>query len=82
MFAFHIDRTDKIPSQAALDSFQELLNCGIRLNELSDDLRIFAKRQYAPHSENPGNAFFRYLKKLDRWSTDLIQPDQMEDGRK
>lgn len=80
MFAFNVDLTDTIPTPAALDSFQALLSCGIRMNELSDDFRIFAKRQFAPRSENPGNAFFRYLKKLDRWSTDLIQPDQIENN--
>ena len=70
--------SDDLPSAAALDAFEQLLSCGVRLAEISPDYRLFAKRQFFPKSENPGCDLFRYLQSHERWSNDLIDLDDIE----
>lgn len=62
---------DNLPSTEALNSFWSLLSCAVEMGELHEDYKVFAKRQFEPRSENPGNAFFKFIKKIDGWSNEL-----------
>lgn len=71
---FKIDNyifTDFLPNEAALNTLNQLVACGVSLGKISDKYNVIGHRQ-ARNTECPGETLYGYVTTLPRWTLDPI----------
>ncbi|XP_046390921.1 peptidoglycan-recognition protein 2-like [Ischnura elegans] len=58
---------EKVPDANMLTALRSLLECAVRLGELTRDYKLLAHRQVSS-TASPGTAFFEEIKKMPHWA--------------
>ncbi|XP_034240323.1 peptidoglycan-recognition protein 2 [Thrips palmi] len=64
--AFLGDYSDAGASTRQMNALRDLLQCGVQLGELPDDVRVYGQRQ-VQRTESPGLALYQQLQELPQW---------------